>query len=146
MSEPSGLWLRISPDPSRLYIGFLIAAHLLALIGSLAAGLPVSVRAVLVIAVVGSGIFHLRRVRLDRTENRPLIIYGEQEGWSFQIGAGPRVIAELLASSVATRWITILHFQTEQSRFQSFVILRDSLDCEDYRRLRMVLKITGTNY
>lgn len=142
MSESSGLWLRISPDSARLYPGFLIAAHSLALIGSLASGLPVSVRAVLVIAVVGSGIFHLRRVRLDRTGNRPLIIYGEQEGWSFQIGAGPRINAELLASSVATRWITILHFRTTESRSQSFLIPPDSVDSEDYRRLRMILKIS----
>ncbi|MGH8551183.1 MAG: protein YgfX [Methylococcales bacterium] len=142
MSESSGLWLRISADPSRRVLGFLIAAHLLGLIGSLAAGLPTPVRAALALAVVCSGFFHFRKYRLNRSEARPLIVYGEQDGWSFQIGAGPRVHAELLASSVATRWITILHFRTMEKGFQTFLIVPDSLDSEDYRRLRMILKIS----
>ncbi|MCI0667158.1 MAG: hypothetical protein L0Y38_06905 [Methylococcaceae bacterium] len=145
MSEPSGLWLRISPDSSRLYLGFLTAAHVLALIGSLAAGVPGLFKTVLVIAIVGSCYIQLRRARLDRNETRPLIVYGEQDGWSFRIGAGPPVHADLLASSVAIRWITILHFRTAEKRIQSFVIPRDSVSPEEYRRLRMILKIAGKN-
>ncbi|MGH8498505.1 MAG: protein YgfX [Methylococcales bacterium] len=142
MSEPSGLWLRIAPDPSRLYLRFLIAAHLLALIGGLTAALPRPVQLVLVLSIVGSWIFQLRGMRLDRNENRPWIVYGEQDGWSFRIGSGEPVWAELLASSVATRWITILHFKTQKNRFQSFAILPDSLDTENYRKLQMILKIS----
>lgn len=145
MSEPSGLWLRISPDSSRLYSRFLLAAHVLALIGSLTAAVPRLVQWVLALSIAGSLIFQVRKIRLDRNENRPSIVYAEQDGWSLWIGSGEPVRIELLASTVATRWITILHFKTEKNRFQSFVISPDSLDSEDYRRLQMILKITGTS-
>lgn len=118
---------------------------MLALVGGLSAGLSVPVRVVLVIAIIASGIFHLRKIAQDRTRKRPLIVYGEQDGWSFRIGESAPVKAELLSSSVSSRWLTVLHFRTPESRFQSFLILPDSLNAENYRRLRMILKIAEKN-
>jgi hypothetical protein len=142
LSESSALWLQISPDRSWSYIALLTAAHLLASVGTLAAGVPTPVQGTLCVAIIASWIFHLRRYRCEHTENRAVIMYGEQEGWRVRIGEGSEIHAKLLGSSVSTRWITILHFRTGQKRFQSFVIFPDSLDAEDYRRLRMILRIT----
>lgn len=146
MSESSALWLQISPDWSRSYFGLLSAAHLLALIGGLTAGLAIPLRAALVAAVIASWIFHLRGSFFELTEKRPFIVYGEQDGWSFRIGKGPDLRSKLLASSISTRWITILHFRTELNRFQSFVIFPDSLNAEDYRKLRMILRVSEKNH
>ena len=141
MSESSGLWLRISPEPSRLFAGFLTLAHILALIGALITAVPMPVRGALVVAILGSWCFYWHKARVEGTSNRALILYGEQEGWRYQIGTKPLVKTDLLASSIATRWIVILHFRTAQNRFQTFVILPDSLDPSNHRRLRMILRI-----
>ncbi|MGR9106554.1 MAG: protein YgfX [Gammaproteobacteria bacterium] len=113
------------------------------MIGSLASGLPTAIRAAFALAILASWYFYAQRLRHEQGDNRPLILYGEQEGWTFRIGDGPMVHATLLPSSVATRWLVVLHFKTEKNRFQSFVLFADTLDAEDYRRLRMILTITG---
>ena len=95
-----------------------------------------------VLAIFVSGWFYGRKTHLQLTVNRPVIHYGDHTGWRFQIGAGTQICAELLPTSIATRWLVILHFRIPQKRFQSFVLFRDSLDPEDYRRLRMILKIS----
>lgn len=99
----------------------------------------------MILAIIGSWLYYWYQDRSERGPNRPSIFYGEQEGWSFQIGAGPVVKAELLNSTIASRWIVILHFWTNKKRFQSFVLMRDSLDAHQYSRLRMILKICDKN-
>ncbi|MGH8553587.1 MAG: hypothetical protein ACRERS_09860, partial [Methylococcales bacterium] len=122
MSEASGLRLGISPDSTRFHLRILSVAHLLALLASLIASLPWPLRLSLVFSIIVSWIFQRRKFNLNSGENRASIAYTEQDGWSFWIDAGEPVRVELLASSIALRWITILHFKTDRHRFQSFVI------------------------
>lgn len=141
MSVSSDLSIRISPNQSRLYLRFLSVAHLLALLGGLANGLSLPARLVLVLAVILSWVFYLHGVQVEGAKNRPFIVYGEQEGWAIQIGRHPPLKAELLGSSVSTRWMIILHFKRVGRVFRSFIILPDSVDAEDFRKIRMLLTL-----
>jgi len=51
--------------------------------------------------------------------------------------------AELCESSVVTRFITILNFKLANSSRRSIIIFKDNVREEDFRRLRVRIKVEG---
>ena len=51
--------------------------------------------------------------------------------------------AVLCGSSVVTRFIAILNFKLEDSKRRSVIIFKDNLSTDDFRRLRVRIKVEG---
>ncbi len=74
-----------------------------------------------------------------------MVAHNDSEGWSVQFGGQGVQFVNLMGTSISTRILTILHFASSNSERQSVVLFKDSLDREDYRKLRVLMKVTNIN-
>lgn len=63
--------------------------------------------------------------------------------WELQLDDGKREEACLLGSSLVNPVFVILHFHSGKKR-RSLLICRDSLETEEFRRLRVALRVVGS--
>ena len=112
--------------------------HLLALIAALDNGLGWSTKMILITAIVISCLY----ASLENRREKRIFGYGDN-GWYVEPSADEITPVRLMGSTVATRFFIFVHMKTERSTRFSFLVFRDSLDKESYRRLRILLTIVG---
>ena len=139
-SAKSAAPLHLILERSRVLHRALGAAHGLAGVAALANPLPLWVKAGLLGAVGVSLYLTLRDHVLDPPV-RGLSLNPDGH-WEVIRRTGP-VTATLLGSTVATSWIVILHLVTDRGTI-AIPILRDSVDPESFRRLRVHLRVAGS--
>lgn len=66
--------------------------------------------------------------------------YSDSRGWALGDGI-KRLPISLLASTISTSWIVVLHYRPPQQSKQTLLILRDAVTTEEYRQLRVALRI-----
>jgi len=82
-------------------------------------------------------------LKLAWSNNRPLDLYCNAQGeWQLHISQ-QKLQAQLLADSVVTPLFAILQFKLKGAGRSSVVIFPDSLRHDDFRRLRVRLKVEG---
>lgn len=134
--------LRLEPAPSVYLTRTLGLVHGLALLGALANGLPPWLKAALVLFIV----LHLissRRVRDQLSLGRGLY-YESNQGWSLRLEDGSVVPVRILPTSRVLPGLVVLHLVTPLGRRQGLIV-RDSLAADDFRRLKIALRIHGSS-
>ena len=119
---------------------FLLVAHALAFVAAWANLLEIWLK--LLISV--SAALSLWKVFKDRA-NGPEIagLQLKPDGsWMLRLSSGGDIEAKILGSSIANPWFVLLHLRTENKRY-SMLIPRDSLEPDDFRRLRVALLVLG---
>jgi toxin CptA len=133
--------LRISLRPSWLLATLLAGMHAAAsgcafifwpgLAGSLAVGS----------AIAAAGLWHIRRDALLMAPDSPRELTTHADG-RFEFVMRNRVDCEgrILASTFVSRSLVVITAKLETGRVRSIVVMPDSADAEDRRRLRVMLR------
>ena len=74
--------------------------------------------------------------------NKKRIIWKENNEWKL-IEAGESQDASLLASSFVSQWLTVLNFKLENTKKKTVIVFSDSINKEQFRKLRVRLKVDG---
>jgi hypothetical protein len=135
-AAPLHLILERSPTLSRV----IIVAHALAGLCAVANSWPVWLRIGLLVAVAVSAFFAYRNhILAPRFRGLSLLPDGE---WEVISRAGP-LVGRAAAGTVVTRWIVILYLNVEPKGRLAIPIVRDGVDPEAFRRLRVYLRVVG---
>ena len=139
MRVKSGLcpYLRLKPSPILGYC--LVAIHLLAFAAAWLNPLPIFLRTILS-ATVSLGLWLSLSLhnKGDGIIGLALLPDGT---WRLSLATGIEVSdAHLLGSSLLTPWFVLLHLRIEKSTV-TLLICRDSLGTEEFRSLRVALKV-----
>jgi hypothetical protein len=128
--------LHLILEPSRALRRALIAVHGLAGFAALANPLPLWAKALL-LAAIALSFFRGYRDHVLTPAVQGLTL-GPDGRWEVIRPAGT-LTATLLGSTVVTRWIVLLHLDSDAGKL-AVPICRDSTDPESFRRLRVHLR------
>jgi hypothetical protein len=131
---------RIELRASRVSRGWLGLVHGLALLACLFNGLPIWSRAVLACLVLVSGGLSVKTALLAPGVRE--LQWQKDKGWLLATGQGQELSAQLLGSSRVWTRFALLHFAAGNRRL-NLVVWPDSLEPEDFRRLRVLLTVEG---
>lgn len=121
-------WLKITVD----------CLHFLSMLACWLNDLPIQFKLLLALMVITSWRFHRKATEADSTYLR----YTPASGWAISLDNAGYSAVNILPSTVAGKIVTILHFKRENHR-KSLVIFKDAVAANDYRRLTVLLKISG---
>lgn len=100
----------------------------------MASALPLWIKLLGTVGLAGSAFFSWRRGGCPKLT----ALRYDGELWML-IGPGHAFKGELLPSTWCSRYLTLLHFRLESGRFVAVPVWRDSVSCDDWRRLQVVL-------
>jgi membrane-bound toxin of toxin-antitoxin system len=129
----------LEPATSRFFAVIIIVVHGLAIIASIVNVLPFTLKLTLNIAVCFNLIFMLQQYYF--TAKNFSLRYSAGQGWQFATGKDFYPI-EILPTTVITRFVTILHFKGQDGEKWAILIFSDAVTAENYRKLKVQLKIT----
>ncbi len=128
--------LLIRLRPSLIYRRLLVIISLLSLLAIFLVDIRLEFQLVLVLLLACL-------LNLAWANNRSLGLHTNAQGeWQLHIKQ-QKIQAQLLADSVVTPLFAILQFKLQGAGRSSVVIFRDSLRHDDFRRLRVRLKVEG---
>lgn len=123
--------------PSRILAGYTILGHLLALcVLFYPMTIPVSVRLMIAIAVVISFVYNWRRRERVVALRAPF----EDDLWLLQMRGGEEIYARLYGEYTVTPWLMAIRFKTLDKRKFTVVVLVDSGEEDEIRRMRVYLR------
>ncbi|MBI1988389.1 MAG: hypothetical protein HYS65_01405 [Betaproteobacteria bacterium] len=133
---------RISLRPSRILAATLVLAHGAAVAMVVLAGTAPWLEAIAIAALVASLVFNVRQSALLRTADAVIgLEIASDDKFSIQTQRGGWIECEVLGSTYVISFLTILNLKrTDSGRITRAVILPDSLDAEDFRKLRVWLR------
>lgn len=115
-----------------------VSVHALAGAACLFNALPIAVRGIAITLVTMSFLTMLRKIR---RASRPIeLCYSDAGGWTMRNGE-ELLPVELFASTVSLSWVVILHYRILMQNQRTLMIFRDSLTAEEYRKLKVALRI-----
>lgn len=117
---------------SKLERYFLLLGHSLALAAVWLSAIPLWGKCLISVGLAVS-------LCISRQPKLGKILY-DGERWVLVGPRQERCQVQLLPSTWRSRWLTLLHFRSQNRRFLTIPIWRDSLSEDDYRRLQMVLR------
>lgn len=117
--------------------------HVLALFASIANSLPVDIKLLIVLAVISSYWFIWQRYM--NASYPYTLLYNDARGWELMDAKQQVYPVSIGGSSVTTPAIIILHLQLEDRTRRVMIIVRDAVSEEDFRQLRVQLKISRLN-
>ncbi len=122
--------------PSRLLAAYTIAGHALGIMVLFyPMSIPVSARMLIALAVISSFIYHWR----TREPVLALRTLPENDLWYLQLKNGPEVEARLYGEYTVTAWIVVMRFKLLEGGKITIVILPDSGEADEIRRMRVYL-------
>ena len=124
-------------------LGTLLAAgHLAAGAALVPLALPVAVKVLVGLAVVGSGVASLwRQACLRASDACVRLVVQPDLRILLQTRAGRTIAGTVLPSSLVTPWLTVVQVApAEGGRLRTAVLFPDSADAESLRALRVVLR------
>lgn len=132
----------LQPRFSRTLGTLLVVAHLASLALVCIAPLRGDVQFVVSLLLLASCLFYLRRDCLLLAPGSIVSLRLDQDGaCSYQVRGGEWFEATLLGSSLVMPWLSVLNYRPETGRgMRSVVLFPDSIDAEDYRKLRVLLR------
>ena len=97
----------------------------------------------MVIFIIASGYFVLNKYALKKSPNAVLgVIWDANNEWMLKTKVGDTLSVELMRDSYVNPMITILLFKQESKLgYISVILLKDNIDENDFRRLRVRLKV-----
>lgn len=136
---------QIPVTPSVRLAVLLCVVHIAAAGAVWAAPIPVAVKAVFIIAITVSLVFHLLRyAALHAAGSIVALEIREEGGISFRTRRGEWHDCELLPSSFVSHHLTIVNLRPHgQRRVRYVILMSDNVDARDFRRLRVWLRWAG---
>jgi len=133
--------LTLQRRTSRTLTVLLVLAHLVSVALVWIMPFHAGVQFVTSLLLVASCLFHFWR---DCLLIAPRAIVGlrfdQEYKCSYQLRGGEWFEAKLLGSSLVTPWLSVLNCRPDPGRsIRSIVLFPDSIDVEDYRKLRVLL-------
>ena len=134
--------MKITLRPSRILTAILVLAHGAAIAIVALAGMPLWLELIAIAVLVASLIFDVRQTALLRAPNALITLeIASDDKLSIQTRRGEWIECEVLGSTYVTSFLTILNLKViDSGRNTRAVILSDSLDAEDFRKLRVWLR------
>ena len=137
--------LRITLRPSRILAAILVIAHGAAIAAVALAGMPLWLQLIAIAALAASLMFEISHTVLLRAPDAVVALeIAADDALSIQTRRGDWIRCEVLGSTYVTYFLAILNLKEQGSgRVKRAVILPDSIDGEDFRRLRVWLRWKG---
>lgn len=134
--------LRVNLRSSRLLTVILALAHGAAIAVILLVDLPIGVKAVAATGLAVYWLVFVRRLPLLLTAGSVMAIeIGSDNKLSVQTNRGEWDECEVLGSTYVTPYLTVLNLRQSENRVaRRIVILPDSINVEDFRKLRVWLR------
>ena len=134
--------MKITLQPSRILTAILVLAHGAAIAMVALAGMPLWLELIAIAALAASLVFELRQTALLRAPDAVITLeIASDDKFSIQTRRGEWIECELLGSTYVASFLTILNLKAlDGGRSKHAVILPDSLDEEDFRKLRVWLR------
>ena len=134
--------MKITLRPSRILTAILVLAHGAAIAMVALAGMPFWLELIAIAALVASLVFDVRQTALLRAPDAVITLeIASDDKLSIQTRRSEWIECEVLGSTYVTSFLTILNLKGPDSgRNTRAVILPDSLDAEDFRKLRVWLR------
>lgn len=127
--------------PSSLLLKWLVLMHLLAILTTLICALSFSYQAIIIILILGSLWFYAQQ---GLKKHEIAIRYSSAFGWEIAVLEHNFFSIEILPSTVITAYLIILHYKTHKKYTQTSLIIKDTLNEDEFRKLKVLLRITGT--
>ena len=123
----------------------LAAAHGAAIAMIALVSLPLWLQLIALAALVLSLMFYVRQYALLRSPNAVVAIdIASDDALSIQTRSGGRIECKVLGSTYVTAFLAVLNLREKDSgAVRRAVILSDSVDKEDFRKLRVWLRWKG---
>ena len=133
--------MKIALRPSRILTAILVIAHGVAIAMVALAGIPVWLELIAIAALLGSLVFEVRRIALLRALDAVIALeVASDDRFSIQTRRGEWIECEVRGSTYVSSLLTILNLKViDSGKNKRAVILRDSLDAENFRKLRVWL-------
>jgi hypothetical protein len=127
--------------PSRLLAGWIVAAAAASIVPCVLF-LPLLPAAVAGSVVLGAAGMALRRYALLRHPHAITAVRCGSRQFEYRLQSNAWHSGTILADSVVTRWLTVVRIQDDEPRARRrvLVLCLDSLQPEDFRRLRVCLR------
>lgn len=132
--------LAVALKPSRIHAAILLIAHAMSAILIVILPLPLGFKLLGTAIIVIACLYYMRRYALLNTQSSVRELRMLSDG-KLEIFRTDWKSAELTGEQFVHPWFTIIRCRTETDRWPiSIVILRDMLDTEQFRMLRVRLK------
>ena len=115
--------------------------HAIAIVAAFINALDLIYKIIITAMVLVSLLVYLKR---EINFHGLLIRHSTTLGWEVAYSEYNFHVIELLASTVVSRYIIVLHF-VQNKENQTILICRDALFYDEYRKLMVALKISGLN-
>ncbi len=137
LSSKSVLAPVLNLKPSRILAVYTILGHLIAL-SVLFYPMTISIfpRVLIAIAVLISFVYHWRTREPVITLRAPI----KDDLWLLQLKAGADIYARLVGEYTVTTWLIVIRFKALDRRKYTVVVLPDSGEADDIRRMRVYLR------
>lgn len=133
--------LRLDLKPSVILARLTGAAYLCALAAMVLSGIEFWQKALAGLLLAGGGIFHLLGYPLGNNRHRiRSLVWNSGTAWEI-VRKDSGESASLGPETLVFAWLVILQLKPEQGRWLYLPILPDMLDKDDFRRLRVRLRM-----
>ena len=134
--------MNITLRPSRILTAILVLAHGAAIAMVVLAGMPLWLDLIAIAVLVASLVYDLRKTALLQAPDAVIgLEITSDDKFSIQTRRGEWIESEVLGSTYVTSFLTILNLKViDSGRTTRAVILPDSLNAEDFRKLRVWLR------
>ena len=130
--------LHLQLKKSKLYLGFLIGNHMLALLAiSLPSSIPVLIKVVIAIAVFVHAVIQTRKY--SQSFVQPPIWVWQKSGIWFELSRNDEAIWLCGTHHLITSWFVIVDLYNDENK-HSLLIFKDQCSVDSFRRLRVRLK------
>ena len=127
--------------PSKQIEMIVDALHLLAILACWLNALSRTYQLSLSVAVLALWFLHKRRRRAIPVH----LSYTSAKGWEISYDGSHYLIADILETTVITRIGVFFHYRIDDHFNRNLLIPKDSLPANDFRRLVVRLKLSGTS-
>jgi toxin CptA len=137
--------LRVSLRPSWILAAILTIAHGAAIAVIALLSVPLWLQVIVIAALVASLVFETRKTALLRAPDAVIALeIASDDLLSVQTRRGDWIECEVLGSTCVIFFLAIVNLKEQGSgRVKRAVILPDSIDAEDFRKLRVWLRWKG---
>ena len=112
--------------------------HVLSILASWLNDLPIFLNLLLSAVVMASWFFQYKACEADSIYLR----YTLNDGWAVSFSADNYLAVKIKPTTVVARMLIVLHLHAD-NRSKTLVIFNDAMTAHDYRRLTVLLKISG---
>lgn len=131
--------LRLRRKTSRILTLYLLLIHTFGVTAVFLAGMPPSIKWLAMIAIIFSGVYYFRFYFPKTWDENKEWVWQKDDLW---VQKSKTVISywKMQQRHVSTPWFIITRLKSDTGKMSNFVLVKDQVDENDFRRLRVRLK------